>query len=169
MQRLDADRASPSPARILPPQQLIDLVRGVASAGGALWVQVTGISMNPVIREGDSVLLAGFTRSPRSGDVVFLDIAGTPLLHRVRQVDAGTIVTRGDAARMDDAPAAAAACVAQAVAVRRGSVMVAMTPTLRFGVKALLWFAAWEVRLRVPSSLGPRVKPLSRAITRALS
>jgi hypothetical protein len=125
--------------------------------------------MNPVLREGDSVLLAGLARAPRRGDVLFLDADSRPLLHRVRQVESAAIVTRGDAALTDDAPLSPAACVAHALAVRRGTVTVALTPTLRFGVKALLWFAAWEMRVRIPWSMGRRVQPLSRAITRALS
>jgi signal peptidase I len=144
-------------------------VRGVVGAGGSLWIQVTGISMNPVLRDGDGVLLAGFARAPRPGDVLFLDVSGRPLLHRVTRIESGKIVTRGDAALTDDAPVSPAACVAHALAVRRGAVTVALTPTLRFGVKALLWFAAWEIRLRLPTSMSQRVQPISRAITRALS
>src|SRR5688500_17309650 len=169
MQRQDAELASSPAARVLPAQDLIDLVRGVTGAGGSLWVQVTGISMNPMVREGDSVLLAGLTRSPRRGDVVFVDVGGTPLLHRVRELDGGMVLTRGDASLADDAPAPTSACVARALVVRRGSATVALTPTLRFGVKALLWFAAWTIRVRIPSPSGSRVRAPSRGITRALA
>lgn len=169
MPGLLADSASRGAPRVLPPPDLIDLVRGVVHEGGSLWVQVTGISMNPVVREGDSVLLAAMARPPRRGDVLFLDARGRPLLHRVVRVSPNEIVTRGDSARTDDAPVSPASCVAHALAARRGSVTVALTPTLRFGVKALLWFAAWAIRVRVPSSMGRRVQPLSRAIARALS
>ena len=169
MPRLKADASTGSIARVLPPRGLLDLVRGVVQEGGSLWVQVTGISMNPVIRDGDSVLLAGLARGPRRGDVVFLDVGGCPLLHRVTRAESGQIVTRGDAARTDDAPVLPEACVAHALAARRGGVTVALTPTLRFGVKALLWFVAWRIRLHVPPPMAPRVQPLSRAITPALS
>ena len=160
--------AAPAP-RILPARALIELVRGVVGAGGSLWIQVTGISMNPMLREGDSVLLAPLARAPRRGDVLFVDLGDRPLLHRVTRVELGEFVTRGDAALRDDAPVSAAACVARALAVRRGSVTVALTPTLEFGLKGLLWFAAWTVRASLPPSMGRRVQPLSRAITRALS
>ena len=164
-----ADSPGSVPARILPPRDLIDLVRGVVGAGGSLWIQVTGISMNPVMQEGDSVLLARLARAPRRGDVLFIDACGRPLLHRVKRIESERIVTRGDAALTDDAPVSPAACVAHALVVRRGPVTVALTPTLRFGVNALLWYAAWEIRVRVPFSMSQRVRPLSRAITRALS
>jgi len=164
-----AESSAAPPARILPSRALIELVRGVVNAGGSLWIQVTGISMNPVLREGDSVLLAPFARGPRRGDVLFIDLGDRPLLHRVTRVQPGEIVTRGDAARTDDAPVSPAACVACALAVRRGSITVALTPTLEFGLKGLLWFAAWTIRARIPSSVGQRVQPLSRAIARALS
>lgn len=156
-------------ARSLPPDGLIELVRTVASAGGSVWIRVTGISMNPVIREGDSVLLTTLTRLPRAGDVVFLDAGGTPLLHRVHRVVDGMVVTRGDAAVTDDVPVGPSACVAHAVLVRRGTVTMALAPTVRFGIKPLLWLAAWRLRSRIASPMSRRVKPLSRAIVRALS
>ena len=159
----------PGAARSLSPEALIELVRGVVSARGSVWIRVTGISMNPLIREGDSVLLAPLSRGPRRGDVLFLDIERRPLLHRVRRIHGGELVTRGDATLTDDAPASTDACVARALAVRRGPVTVALAPTLEFGLKALLWFAAWAVRTSLPSPMDQRVQPLSRAITRALS
>ena len=156
-------------ARSLPPDGLIDLVGTVAGAGGSVWIQVTGISMNPMIREGDSVLLTALARLPRPGDVVFLDAGGTPLLHRVQRVANGMVVTRGDAALTEDVPVRSSACVAHAVLVRRGSVTMALAPTLRFGIKPLLWLAAWRLRGRIPRPMSQGVKPLSRAIIRALS
>lgn len=168
MPRLAADSSAVA-ARTLPADGLIELVRGVASAGGSVWIQVTGISMNPLIREGDSVLLTPLTRLPRPGDVLFLDAAGTPLLHRVRRLADGMVVTRGDAALADDVPVLPSACLARAVVLRRGSITMVLVPTWRFGVKPLLWLAAWQLRVRIPSSMGRRVKPLSRAVIRALS
>ena len=156
-------------ARILPADGLVDLVRGVVGAGGSLWIQVTGISMNPLLREGDGVLLTALARPARPGDVLFLDASGQPLLHRVHRLTNGMIVTRGDAARTDDVPVPPSACVARALAVRRGSVTVALAPTVRLGIKPLLWLLAWRLRLRIPAWMGRRVKPLSRAIVRALS
>ena len=168
MPRLSA-KTSTVATRSVPPDALIDLVRGVASAGGSVWLQVRGISMNPVIREGDSVLLTALARPPQPGDVLFLDAAGKPLLHRVHRLADGMVVTRGDAALTDDVPVSPSACVARAVVLRRGPVTIALAPTLRFGIKPLLWLAAWQLRIRMPSPMGKRVKPLSRAIVRALS
>lgn len=169
MPRPFAESAPAASVRILSSQGLIDLVRGVVTEGGSVWIQVTGISMSPLFREGDSVLLTGLSRAPRRGDVLFVDIGGRPLLHRVRRIASDRIVTRGDASLTDDAPVPLTAAVAHALAVRRGPATVALMPTLRFGAKALLWFAAWRVRVRIPSSVDRRVKPLSRAIIRALS
>ncbi len=169
MRALLTESSAAVSARILPAPSLIELVRGVVTAGGSLWVQVTGISMNPVLREGDSVLLAPLERAPRRGDVLFIALGERPLLHRVRRVERGDIVTRGDAALTDDAPVSLADCVARALAVRRGSVTVALTPTLEFGLRGLLWFGAWTIRASLPSWMGRRVQRVSRAITRALS
>ena len=168
MPHLAAESITPSP-RILPADGLIELVRGVVGAGGSVWIRVTGISMNPLLREGDSVLLTALARAPRPGDVLLLAVPGQPLLHRVHRLSGGMIVTRGDAAHTDDLPVPLSASVARALAVRRGSVTVALAPTVRLGIKPLLWLLAWRLRLRMPSSMGRRVKPLSRAIDRALS
>ena len=138
-------------ARVIAPGALLDLVRGVVASGGSVWIRVTGISMNPVVREADSVLLTRPRRGPRRGDVVFLDLRGKPVLHRVRVLAPGVLVTRGDAACRDDEPVLPDAYVAQAVAVRRGGVTIALTPTLRFGVMPILWMLAWKFRVRVPS------------------
>lgn len=169
MPRLATESLSPSGAKVLSSQGLIDLVRGVVTEGGSVWIQVTGISMSPIVREGDSVLLTPLEREPRRGDVLFVDTGGRPLMHRLRRIAFGRIVTRGDASLADDVPVPLTAAVARAVAVRRGTTTVALVPTLRFGVKAVLWFAAWTVRVNIPPSIGRRVKPLSRAIARALT
>jgi hypothetical protein len=166
---LAADAGSSALPRVLPPEQLIELVRGVVTSGGALWIHVTGLSMNPIVREGDAVLLERLRRAPQRGDVVLVDAASGPLLHRVRYSDARAVITRGDSTTTDDPPVSPSACLAQAVAVRRGSVTIALTPTLRLGPIPLLWSAAWAVRLRVPASIARTFSPLSRAIVRAIS
>lgn len=163
MRRQGSKLLEAADTRVVAPGALLDLVRGVVASGGSLWVRVTGLSMNPLIREGDSVLLARPLRPARSGDVVFLDIRGMPVLHRVRTHAPGVLVTRGDAACRDDEPVLLNACVAQAVAVRRGSVTIVLAPTLRFGVMPFLWMLAWKLRVRVPSSISRTIQPLSRA------
>jgi peptidase S24-like protein len=157
------------PARVLTPVRLLEVVRGVTEAGGNVWVRVTGISMNPILREGDSVLLGGFARPPQRGDVVLISVAGAPVLHRVVLRDALRVVTRGDAARADDLPVPHSACVGHALLARRESYLVALTPTLRFGVRPFLWFLAWRLRARVPSWLLRRASPVTHAIVRAIS
>lgn len=169
MRRHLAESSEGTPARVLSPGALLELVRGVVGSGGSIWIRVTGISMNPVLREGDSVLLAAPRRRVRRGDVVFLDVEGTPLLHRVRRHEAGVLVTRGDAACRDDDRVSSDACIAQAVASRRGALTVALTLTLRFGVVPFLRMLAWKVRAGVPSSMFRTIQPLSRAVTRARS
>ena len=155
-------------ARILPSKDLLEVVRGIAETGGAVWFQVTGISMNPMIREGDSVFLAQLHRSPRRGDVLLLDAAGSPVLHRVIRYDGRWLVTRGDAAWTEDAPVHVSACVGHALAVRRGSALVALAPTLRFGIVPMLRLAAWWIRVRIHPRLLHTIKALTRAV-RALA
>lgn len=166
MQGYAADFPEHVDIRVLPPGGLLELVRGIVVSGGSLWIRVTGISMNPIIREGDSVLLVRPRRAPRRGDVVFVDVRGMPVLHRVRRNTAGVLVTRGDATTRDDEQVSCGACIAQAVAARRGDVTMALTPTLRFGIAPFLWLIAWTFRARILSSMARTFQPLSRALGR---
>lgn len=121
-------------------------IREVVAAGGEIWLPVSGRSMTPTIGVGDSVLLARPTRGPRAGDIVLSSGPTLPMLHRVAAVDGATVVTVGDACDGPDAPVGHDAIVAQAVAVRRGSVVAALTPTLRFGVGPLVRFLVRAAR-----------------------
>lgn len=67
---------------------------------------VTSDSMAPTIRAGDVVLTRSIERRDvRPGQVVLLDDADRdePLLHRVRRIEGGEVVTQGDANPTPDA------------------------------------------------------------------
>lgn len=64
-------------------------------------VRVTGTSMAPFLRAGDTLVVGVTTRRPRAGDVVVVELWGRPVVHRVvlgrplvQTGDAGGAVTR---------------------------------------------------------------------------
>jgi hypothetical protein len=77
--------------------------------------RVTGMSMSPLLKPGDLVLLEDLTAPPRVGDVVLLRLAAALVLHRVVSVDdeGGLLTTRGDAMRRSDAPLPRSAALAR--------------------------------------------------------
>jgi hypothetical protein len=121
-------------------------IRDRLAAAGEVWMPVGGRSMTPTIAAGDTVFLVSPTRAPDAGDIVLNAAGPTPMLHRVTAATEVLVTTRGDACESDDPPAPHGAIVARAIAVRRGSVVAALTPTLRFGIAPLLRF--WVRSLR---------------------
>jgi Peptidase S24-like len=150
------DAHAPTRTARVAPGALIEIARAVVSEGGAMWVRVTGKSMNPIIRHGDRVLIAGLSRAPRHGDVVLVDAAGSPLLHRIVSRHAGSVVTKGDGRRTNDPPHPISAVVARALVVRRDGTAICLAPTLAFGVMPLVRAAAWWLRLRLGDVRGLR-------------
>jgi hypothetical protein len=151
-----------APARVarVKPEALIEIVRATVSVGGAIWIRVTGKSMNPIIRHGDRVLITRSRGTPPRGAVVLLDGGGTPLLHRVAAQRAGFVVTRGDSRTMNDAPHPMSSILGRAVVVRRGGVTICLAPTIAFGVVPLVRAVAWWIRTRVPEAWVVRFKRL---------
>lgn len=125
-----------------------DLLRAVVEARGQFWVTARGGSMWPTIRDGDEVLLVPLGR-PRVGDVVVLDLGSRLVLHRVVRAGDALLVTRGDASRCEDGHVSLADVVGRAVAARRGSTVLALVPTLRFGLLPTLRGLRWRLRLTV--------------------
>jgi hypothetical protein len=67
---------------------------------------------------------------------------------------------------LHDTPVSVDNCVGLAVAVRRNGALIALTPTLRFGLLPLIRYAAWSLRIRVPPGVtGPLFHAIGRATT----
>jgi hypothetical protein len=124
-----------------------EMLRVEIERRGALWVRAEGGSMWPTIHAGDDVLLAPISTAPRTGDVILVDTGVRLLLHRVRRVGDGCLTTSGDACTADDAELGLAQVVALARASRRGARLTPLAPSLRFGIPALLRWAALRARL----------------------
>jgi hypothetical protein len=149
---LDIRTDAHAPARVarVHPEALIQIVRSAVSVNGAVWIRVTGKSMNPIIRQGDRVLITALRRVPARGAVVLIDAEGIPLLHRVVRMRGGSVITKGDNRRLADPPQPLTAVVGRAMLVRRGGTPICLAPTLEFGFLPLLRAVAWWARVRSP-------------------
>jgi hypothetical protein len=147
---LPPDEAAPAYVARVRPEALIEIVRTTVSLGGAIWIRVTGKSMNPIIRHGDRVLITASRGALRRGTVVLLDAGATPLLHRVVSHGAGWLITRGDSRKLNDQPHPITSILGRAIVVRRGGVTICLAPTLAFGFAPLLRAVAWWFRTLVP-------------------
>jgi len=145
------EEALPCVARV-EPAALLEIARAAISVGGAVWIRVTGKSMNPLIRHGDRVLVGALRTAPAVGAIVLLDAGGMPLLHRVVAKSGDTITTRGDSRRTSDQPRRVTDVVGRAVIVRRGGTPICLVPTLAFGIAPLFRALAWWVRVRIPGT-----------------
>jgi Peptidase S24-like len=137
---------------VIPPRRAA-IFAAVTSAtlerGVPYWWRPRGVSMVPVVHDGDRVLIAPATPDRlRPGDVVKFTLDGEFRLHRlVRRVSVASAGQRfelqGDNAASPDPLVAAAAIVGIAVAVERaGRVRRLDTPWAR----ARGWLRAWRQR-----------------------
>ena len=95
-------------------EQLMALVREVVGGGASMWIRARGSSMFPTIKDGALVRLVPLpARQVRRGDVVFAAMrGGEAVIHRVRSVDAETLVLQGDNMPFPDAALPVGALVA---------------------------------------------------------
>ena len=124
------------------------LIRDAIAGGGEIWARGSGQSMFPTIRHDDLVLLSPLRRSVRRGDIVLAPLGTGLMLHRVVEMNAGRVITRGDARAANDVPILASDVVARAVAVRHGNRVSALIPSARFGLAALFRFIMESTRRR---------------------
>ena len=110
------------------------LIRETLALGRPLWLDATGDSMYPAVRDGNRVLLAPRRRPPRTGDIVLARFGQRLVLHRVTRLSGDQIVLQGDASEQPDPAVPATSTVGIAVACADTRGVRALTPTLRFGV-----------------------------------
>ncbi|MEM6454698.1 MAG: S24/S26 family peptidase [Acidobacteriota bacterium] len=153
----------------LPPDRLLQLLRGLLRDGRPLTVPVTGWSMTPTIRSGDVLTIAPASmRAPRWGDVVvFRDPAGRLRMHRVVGRMAGAppqLRVRGDNSRGADPPVPTDAVLGVVIAISRGgrprrfglgAERYALAAAARLGLLRPLLHAGHRLRRRFPSASAP--------------
>lgn len=114
------------------------LIRETLELGRPLWLDATGGSMYPVVRDGNRVLLAPRARRPRTGDIVLARFGQRLVLHRVASVNEDRLQLRGDAAADPDPVVGVSDVIGLAVACEDDRGVRGLTLTLRYGVRALL-------------------------------
>lgn len=154
------DRPVSPPTRTLglPAPALLTTVREVLQAGGAAWLVVSGWSMTPLIRPGDRVLLERCA-SVRAGDIILADYQGRPVLHRVVRITDHGVFMRGDNGPAEGRAIDRAAIVGSAVLLDRGPRLIALRPSVRFGLLPLVRYGLVRVGLgglAIRRSLGRR-------------
>lgn len=125
---------------------------------GELEIPSRGVSMFPLIREGDRCRFVPLTEAPRLGDILLVAEAGGRLVgHRlVRIAGAGEevlYICKGDSNVNPDAPAVAGQIIGKLADIRRGrsarSAVQADKGMARFSVQADKGMARWWGRLLV--------------------
>ena len=122
------------------------MLREEIARRGSLWVRAEGGSMWPTILHGDEVLLVR-ADAYRPGDVVLAECDHRLLLHRVASRSGRRLVTIGDASLEPDGEVEPERLIARAVAARRGPSVVALEPTIRYGVAGLARWCLTRGRL----------------------
>ena len=128
-------------------EALLAKLEAVVDVGGEAWVEGSGVSMWPSIRPGDRVLL-GAPTDIRVGSIVLVPRHGRAVLHRVRSMEGDSLRTAGDATLIPDAPVNRTRVVARALAAERNGALVALVPTLRFGLLPLARHIGFTARRR---------------------
>jgi peptidase S24-like protein len=132
------------------------LVLEVLGAGGRMWVRGGGSSMHPTIRAGERVLLEPVCGRPSRGEIVAFRRRSRIFVHRVIRVTDGGILTRGDALLSCDEPVTWDSIIGMVTAVERHGHVMALRPTVRHGVVALVLFGLHSIRNAVAHRLRRR-------------
>jgi hypothetical protein len=109
-------------------EQLLRVARDVSRLGGRMWITTTGTSMCPTLIDGDQVLVEAAARVT-VGDIVLVNSAGAPLLHRIVETIGDRITTRGDARMTRDASVSRDDVIARAIRARRGTAEWSLAPS----------------------------------------
>jgi hypothetical protein len=116
----------------------LELLREVLARGGTLELPAAGLSMIPSIYPGDRLVLGPLPPTGAEvGDVVAWARGGSVRVHRVVQVDARGVVTRGDALPQPDGVLAPGEILGRLITVRSTWTRRLRRRTARVGRRAL--------------------------------
>jgi signal peptidase I len=120
----------------------IQLAAAHVRRGGTVHVRVVGISMLPLLRPGDEIIVAPLRpEGPQVGEVLMVVNRRGLLTHRVVARKATTVYTRGDNATGDDPPNALSDVVGRVVGRVRGG--------QRLGLATPVWARVGKLVARV--------------------
>lgn len=104
-----------------------------AQAGGRSFVAITGTSMFPLLREGDSVLVAHGREDVKCGDIIVFRHNNRLFAHRVLRIIAGerenSFVTKGDNVLQFDPPFESGDVLGKVLAIKRGNRQMSIDTT----------------------------------------
>ena len=117
---------TPNPNRTSLQSSILEAVLHLwGHARGQHWLSITGRSMFPVLREGDSILVAHGCTDVHRGDVIVFRHQGGLTAHRVICIsgsdDYPTFITKGDNAARCDPPVDTNDIVGRVLAVKQGA------------------------------------------------
>lgn len=108
----------------IPPDTLKAALDLWGQAGESHYIPVRGMSMLPLLRDGDHLLLAHGNRDIRRGDIVVFQRSDGLIAHRVLQVleseNGRALVTKGDHLSTPDPQISTEELLGRVLAVRRG-------------------------------------------------
>lgn len=81
---------------VLPNAVVFQMVEETISRGEKASIPFRGVSMLPILREGDVITLKPVLCPLQKGDVILFRIQGRHILHRILSIHNDTIITRGD-------------------------------------------------------------------------
>lgn len=126
--------------------QLIDLAAEILASGSSVHFRARGVSMRPIIRDGDLLEIAPLAaHTPRLGDILLFKLANRQLLvHRVirtRPHAAGRqFLLQGDAAIFTDGWITAEVVLGKVAAIERNGNLIRLD---RFHQRLLALLVAW--------------------------
>ncbi|MDP2996856.1 MAG: S24/S26 family peptidase [Bryobacterales bacterium] len=131
----------------VPCRVLMPLAREALCRGTHVRMTVTGTSMRPFIRDGDTVELAALgSKAVAVGDVVLAKRAdGIYFLHRVVRVEGDRFYLAGDALEHEEGPFSGASLVGCVVNVQRAAKLISLQ-SAHWQLAGILWIKMGPLR-----------------------
>jgi hypothetical protein len=113
----------------LPPALLSTVLELWREGGKEAWIRSQGTSMQPLIREGDRLLVSYHLDSVRRGSILLFSQGDRLIAHRLLKVLPGSpplFITKGDHGWSFDAPVRADKLVGQVIALQKQGRVIAL-------------------------------------------
>jgi signal peptidase I len=132
-------------------QLFIELSTELLHQGRAVRFKAPGLSMNPTIKEGETIIIQpAAPSSVRKGDIILYSFERGFIAHRVVRIlrkkgDTPSFIMRGDASDSSDCPVSAPQVLGKVISVRREGRIIDLCSK-----RARIWHTAhkWASRLK---------------------
>jgi signal peptidase I len=123
----------------------LSLLRASLEAGTVARLRIDGVSMRPILRQGDIVVVRSCPiEELRLGDVLVIQRENDLVTHRLVAVKPDGWYTKGDASSALDSPAAEEAILGRVEAVERGSLSWSTQSNRWIGASRFIGWLAWQ-------------------------